>query len=71
MPGLNRSPVDNVSVQDLLKGTRMGRDKFDRARAKERRTERRLAIEKLFREAEEERVEEMKRVSKQDEKEKN
>ena len=48
-----------MSVQRLMRGTYMGRDKFDKARSRERRNEMRLAIEKLFQEAEKERVEEM------------
>ena len=59
MPGLSKFPADGVSVQKLMRGIKMGRDKFDKARARERRNEVKLAIEKLFQEAEKERVAEM------------
>ena len=61
MPGLRKIPADDVSVQELMRGMRMGRDKIDKARARERRNEVKLAIEKLFQEAERERVAEMQR----------
>ena len=61
MPGLSKFPASGVSVQKLMRGTYMGRDKFDKARSRERRNEVRLAIEKLFQEAERERVAEMQR----------
>ena len=61
MPGLSKFPADGVSVQKLMRGIKMGRDKFDKARARERRNEVKLAIEKLFQEAERERMAEMQR----------
>ena len=61
MPGLSKFPADDVSVQKLMRGIKMGRDKIDKARARERRNEVRLAIEKLFQEAERERMAEMQR----------
>ena len=59
MPGLSKFPADGVSVQKLMRGIKMGRDKFDKARARERRNEVRFAIKKLFQEAERERMAEM------------
>ena len=61
MPGLSKFPADGVSVQKLMRGIKMGRDKIDKARDRERRNEVKLAIEKLFQEAERERVAEMQR----------
>ena len=61
MPGLRKFPADDVSVQKLMRGIKMGRDKIDKARDRERRNEVKLAIEKLFQEAERERVAEMQR----------
>ena len=59
MPGLRKFPADDVSVQKLMRGIKMGRDKIDKARDRERRNEVKLAIEKLFQEAEIERMAEM------------
>ena len=61
MPGLRKFPADDVSVQKLMRGIKMGRDKIDKARDRERRNEVKLAIEKLFQEAERERMAEMQR----------
>ena len=61
MPGLSKFPADGVSVQKLMRGIKMGRDKIDKARDRERRNEVKLAIEKLFQEAERERMAEMQR----------
>ena len=61
MPGLSKFPADGVSVQKLMRGIKMGRDKIDKARDRERRNEVKLAIEKLFQEAEIERMAEMQR----------